>query len=181
MPNTSAVPATRSTKIAQGSAAGKNGKHVCYKADTGKEVYQTNRQACAWMYRCVQIERFLQYVAKMFREKGWSLDACVGKALKSGEFSLVRRSSAQKTLYNYYVDLGLLLIKNIDLPGESLPEKLSRNKKKAKSRENKRKLGRSIEDRPENVGLREEFGQMTVTIECYGGLSPRGRISPSIR
>jgi IS30 family transposase len=49
--------------------------------------------------------------------------------------------------------MGLLDVKNIDLP-----VKLRRSTKKHKSRENKRILGRSIEERPECVETREEFG-----------------------
>lgn len=52
----------------------------------------------------------------------WSLDACVGEALHSSRFSLSQMIST-KTLYNY-VALGLLPIKNINLPA-----KLHRNKK----------------------------------------------------
>lgn len=48
-------------------------------------------------------------------------------------------------------------IKNIDLP-----EKLSRNTKQYKVRENKKHLGRSIEERPETVDLREEFGHWEI-------------------
>jgi IS30 family transposase len=51
------------------------------------------------------------------------------------------------------VDLGLLPIKNIDLP-----EKLRRKTKAKKFRENKRNLGASIDERPEIVDLRTEFG-----------------------
>ena len=61
-----------------------------------------------------------------------------------------------KTLYNY-VDLGLLPIKNIDLP-----EKLRRSTKAKKARENRKILGRSIEDRPEIVELRTEFGHWEI-------------------
>lgn len=57
-----------------------------------------------------------------------------------------------KTLYNY-VDLGLLPIKNIDLP-----EKPKRNTKSSNARKNRRILGKSIEERPETVNSREEFG-----------------------
>ena len=72
-------------------------------------------------------------------------------ALEEGNFD---RSEilCTKTLYNY-VDLGLLNIKNIDLP-----QKLSRNTKIHKAKENKRVLGRSIEERPKEVETREEFG-----------------------
>ena len=69
------------------------------------------------------------------------------QALASGKF---RREEivCTKTLYNY-VDLGLLPIKNIDLP-----EKLRHNTKAKKARENKKNLGRSIEERPEIVEFR---------------------------
>lgn len=81
----------------------------------------------------MKTSRFLRFVVHMFIEKGWSLDACVGYALASGRF---RRDEivCTKTLYNY-VALGLLSIRNIDLP-----EKLSRNTKATKDRENKRNL-----------------------------------------
>ena len=49
--------------------------------------------------------------------------------------------------------MGLLNIKNIDLP-----QKLSRNTKIHKDKENKRGLGRSIEERPKEVDTREDFG-----------------------
>lgn len=57
-----------------------------------------------------------------------------------------------KTLYRY-IDLGLLGIKNIDLP-----EKLRRSPKKTQVHKNKRILGRSIEERPAYVNDRKEFG-----------------------
>ena len=61
-----------------------------------------------------------------------------------------------KTLYNY-VSLGLLPIKNIDLP-----EKLKRNTAKSQAAENKKKLSRSIEERPESIELRNEFGHWEI-------------------
>ena len=57
-----------------------------------------------------------------------------------------------KTLYGY-ADLGLLNIRNIDLP-----EKLHRSPKTARVRENKRVLGRSIEERLASIEDRTEFG-----------------------
>ena len=74
----------------------------------------------------------------------------MGYALVNNMFSR-NEIVCTKTLYNY-VDLGLLPIKNIDLA-----EKLKRRSKKKQSRENKKKLGASIDERPETVALREEF------------------------
>lgn len=63
----------------------------------------------------------------MFTKKGWSLDASVGYAKENNLFSS-DEMVCTKTLCNY-VDLGLLPIKNIDLP-----EKLKRNTKSSNAR-----------------------------------------------
>ena len=58
---------------------------------------------------------FLDYVQKRLQEHHWSLDACFGRALVTGEFQR-GEMVCTKTLYNY-VTLGLLgKIKSIDLP-----------------------------------------------------------------
>ena len=128
-----------------------NGKVFRFKAKTAWKAYQENRSHSGRTYDALEKRPFLQYVEKQFQEKQWSLDACVGRALEEASFE---RSEilCTKTLYNY-VDLGLLNIKNMDLP-----QKLSRNTKIHKVNENKRVLGRSIEERPEEVDAREEFG-----------------------
>ncbi len=66
-----------------------------------------------------------------------------------------------KTLYNY-VDIGLLPIKNIDLPA-----KLHRITKSTRVRYNKKKLGSSISDRPNSIENSEEFGHLE--IDCVLG------------
>ena len=85
------------------------------------------------------------------REIGCSLDACYGRALASKMFTR-NDMVCVKTLHNY-VDLQLIGIKN-----HNLPEKLTRTIKKSRVSKNKRKLGRSIEERPDTVELRNEFG-----------------------
>ncbi len=55
-------------------------------------------------------------------------------------------------LYNY-IDLGLLRVKNSDLT-----LKLRHNIKLSKVRKNKKKLGKSIEECPDSINNREEFG-----------------------
>ena len=63
------------------------------------------------------------YARKKFFTEGWSLDACVGRALKEGLFTR-NQIVYIKTLYGY-TTLGLLGIKNINLP-----EKLRKSPKK---------------------------------------------------
>ena len=94
---------------------------------------------------------FINYVIKHFFEDGWSLDVCANRSLATGEFSHYQ-TVCTRTLYNY-VDQGLMTIKNYNLP-----EKLKRNTKLHHVRQNKKKLGRSIEERPKEIEQRSEFG-----------------------
>ena len=146
---------TIKNEITRGIVALYGGKVRRYKADEGYAVYLEHRQECRRKYRCLETSAFLQYVNKHFKEDKWSLDVCAGRAIADGTFQR-EETVCTKTLYRY-VDLGLLPIKNIDLP-----EKLLRNTNQHKVRENKKNLGKSIEERPENVDLREEFGHWEI-------------------
>ncbi len=99
-----------------------NGKVARYKADKGEEVYLEHRKNSRRNYRCLETAGFLKYVEDQFFNEGWSLDSAVGNAKVKGLFT-DSEMVCTKTLYNY-VDLGLLKIKNIDLP-----EKLKRSEK----------------------------------------------------
>ncbi len=142
---------TVKNEIERGTVYMYHGKVKRYKAAVGEQVYKEHRQNSAKKYRALETSSFLQYVVTQFKNEGWSLDACFGNALVNGLFSR-DEMVCTKTLYNY-VDLGLLPLTNIDLP-----EKLRRNTKTKKARENRKTLGRSIEERPEAVENREEFG-----------------------
>jgi IS30 family transposase len=142
---------TVKNEIVRGTVVLYSGKVLRYKADAGQQRYNENRRSSTRKYRCLETSDFLRYVVKHFREDDWSLDACFGRALLSGELSR-KNMVCTKTLYNY-VELGLLTIKNIDLP-----EKLRRNTKPKRARENRKNLGKSIEERPKNVEDRKEFG-----------------------
>jgi IS30 family transposase len=134
-----------------------NGKVQRFKAKVAWAAYNQNRANSRRHFDVLEKARFLDYVVQHFKEDGWSLDACAGRALADGTFTR-DEIVCTKTLYNY-VDMGLLDVKNIDLP-----VKLRRSTKKHKCRENKRILGRSIEERPECVETREEFGHWEVDL-----------------
>ncbi len=138
-------------EIGRGTVLLYNGKVKRYKARAGQAVYEMNRRNSLKPYKLMECKRFIQYVEQHVEDDGWSLDACFGKALESGEFNR-DEVVCTKTLYNY-IDNGLLKIHNIDLP-----EKVSRQKHHKRCTENKRKLGDSIEERPQSVENREEFG-----------------------
>lgn len=146
---------TIKNEVERGTVLMYRGKIKRYKADEGKKVYLEHRQNSRKNYKCLETADFLKYTVEHFKTDGWSLDSCTGKAIESGKFPR-SRTVCTKTLYNY-VDMDFLPIKNIDLP-----EKLKRNTKTHRVRENKKKLGKSIEERPEIIALREEFGHWEI-------------------
>lgn len=153
---------TIKNEIDRGTVELYNGKVHRYKAKVGEVKYKANRQNCRCQYKRLKAARFLTRVTEEFKV-GHSLDSAAGRAKEFGDFS-PEETVCTKTLYNY-VDKGLLNIKNIDLP-----EKLSRNTKRAKVRENRRILGDSIDLRDKNVELREGFGDWEVdtVLGCKG-------------
>lgn len=144
-------PSTISNEIKRGTVTLYHGSVHRYKASAGQKAYEQHKHNGGHRYAHLVKHRFIAYTVNHFMNDGWSLDACTGRALQSGTF---KRSEivCTKTLYNY-VDQGLISIKNIDLP-----EKLHRSTKHQRSKINKRKLGRSIEERPAAINTRQEFG-----------------------
>ena len=159
---------TVKNEIERGTVTLYNGKIKRYKAETGAAAYRNHRKNCIKPYKRLETAAFIRYVEdNFFGEKHWSLDSCVGRALKCRAF---RRDEivCTKTLYNY-IDNGLLRIKNMDLP-----EKLRRSTKSKAVRENKRNLGKSIEERPKSVESRSEFGhwEFDSVLGCKGVNEP---------
>lgn len=132
-----------------------NKKVVIYLADTGNAVYKKNRSFCCPRYKRLICDQFIRYVCKKVKVNNWSLDACVGNS-KLHELFPITSMVCIKTLYNY-VDLGLMELKNIDLP-----MKLRRSTKPTRILKNRRKLGTSITQRPESIEQRTEFGHWEI-------------------
>ena len=134
----------------------KQGKHVeMYLADTGEAVYQKNRLNSCRTIKRLECSPFINHTVEMIQNHSWSPDACFGEALESGRFT---RSEmvCTKTLYNY-IDLGLLAVKNADLP-----QKLRRNTKPTFVKEHKKSFGTSIKEHPDVINSREEFGHWEI-------------------
>ena len=132
-----------------------NKKVMVYLADAGNAVYQNNRSNCGRKFSRLTCDKFVSYVVDKMKSNKWSVDASVGEALANGKFTR-DEAVCTKTIYNY-IDLGLLEIKNADLP-----MKLRINTRPKHIRENKRKLGESIENRPDSVNTRQEFGHWEI-------------------
>lgn len=148
---------TISNEIKRGTTTQiKNGKKIqAYFAETGQANYDRNRLNSKKNFKFLECKEFIDYVTEKVQVDSWSLDSSVGEAIVSGKFDK-SQTVCTKTLYNY-IDLGLLSIKNTDLP-----MKLRRSSKKSRVRKNKKTLGTSIEERPEEVETREEFGHWEI-------------------
>lgn len=145
------APSTVSNERDRGTVLLYHNKIKRYKASAGQHAYEEHRAASCRHYEYIEKKSFIEYVEKHFFDDKWSLDACYGRALEDGGFTREQVVNT-RTLYSY-VDLGLLNIRN-----HNLPEKLNRNTKPHRSRINKKKLGRSIEERPAEINNREQFG-----------------------
>ena len=121
-----------------------------YFADAGQRVYDEGRMrggAKSKLARCAEMLAFVE--SKVLGAEKWSLDAAVGFAAANGIFEGARFTA--KTFYNW-ADAGSAKAKNI-----GLLLKVRLKPKKAR-KERKKKLGRSIEERPAEAEGREEFG-----------------------
>jgi IS30 family transposase len=129
-------------------------EHTVYFPDTGQAVYKKNRSRCGAKYKLANVSEFIRFAVKKMQKDHWSPDAICGYVKAQGLFE--NAIVCTKTLYRY-IDLGLLPVKNIDLP-----LKVSRKTKSKRIRQHKKVLGASIEQRPAHIDDREEFGHWEV-------------------
>lgn len=154
-------PSTIGNEKKRGTVRLYRGLVTRYKAKAGQAQYEKNRENSRKSYKLLSVSRFIEYVDRHFREDHWSLDAIHGHALSSGAFK-AEEVVCTKTLYNY-VDLSLMGMRNIDLP-----EKVKRRHHGQTVRERRKVLGRSIEERPEEIESRETFGHWEADLVIGG-------------
>lgn len=130
-----------------------------YLADAHYEAYITNRANCGRRPKWVETDAFIEWADhKMLKDK-WSPDVVVQEAKTIFPEVIVPSTT---TLYNW-IDSGIMRTKNIDLL-----EKVGRKPRTTKgaSRRNVKVLGTSIEERPETIEDRQEFGHWEIdTVE----------------
>ena len=124
-----------------------------YFPDVGARIYVENRRNCGGHSTIMQAWEFVCFAEDKILNSNWSPDAVVGRAKRLDKFEYI---PSTKSLYNW-IDEGKLSVINLDLA-----MKLRRSTKKAKPREHKKVLGKSIEERPESVETREEFGHWEI-------------------
>jgi IS30 family transposase len=127
-----------------------------YRADLASAHYTNNKKKCGAKLKYFKDDsKALKEVEKRFMASGdcertrYSLDAIIGRMKLEG-----LEVFTSKTMYNYIEIGNITTITKFDLP-----RILGRKKtKKEIDRTNKRILGTSIEQRPEKINNREEFG-----------------------
>ncbi len=128
-----------------------------YFADLGQAEYDKHRLNCGRRPKWADTDTFIDWADdKMLNEK-WSPDVVIGFALNHDLFNPAI-IPCTTTLYKW-IDRGIMKTTNMDLL-----EKLSRKPKPAsqQNRKNKRKLGKSIDERPEGIESRETFGHWEI-------------------
>ena len=126
-----------------------------YFPDVGQRVYEENRQRCRKPLKLEQAKDFIDYAQDKILNDKWSPDTVCGRAKKLDLFDVM---VCMKTLYNY-IGQHLLKVKNIDLA-----QKVRRKPKKHRPKENIKKLGESIENRPAEIGDRTTFGHWEIDL-----------------
>lgn len=128
-----------------------------YSAEADYQTYLRNRQNCGRRPKWLKCDSFTSWADDKMLKKKWSPDMLVGRATKDNLFTsdLIPCTS---TLY-HWIDRGIMKTKNIDLL-----EKVSRKPRNDSPihRENRRILGPSIEERPEDVESRRDFGHWEI-------------------
>lgn len=134
---------------------GKKNYYRQYFAETGQAVYINHRKHCKPAFKLVRAQAFLDFAEKKIRKERWSPDAVVGHVLKNQLFPK-EETVCTRTLYRY-IDESFIGLSNMDLL-----LKLRRNTKQPRNRKRKRILGESIEQRPQVINDRSEFGHWEI-------------------
>lgn len=121
--------------------------------DAGQRVYEAHRQNSRPPLKLGKAYAFVSYAETQMLEEKLAPDTICGAARRSGQFE---ETVCAKTLYNY-IDQHLLKVRNIDLL-----LKVKRRQHTKGHPAHKRLYGLSIEERPESVNRREEFGHWEI-------------------
>ena len=124
-----------------------------YFHDAGQRMYEEHRRNSRPPLKLAKAHEFITYAEKQMLEEKLAPDPICGEARRSGRF---QETVCAKTLYNY-INQCLLKVRNIDLL-----LKVKRKPSGSGHPQHKRLYGMSIEQRPERINRREEFGHWEI-------------------
>ena len=129
-----------------------------YFPDTGQAIYEKNRKKCRAPQKIETCSRYIAYVEEQVLKEKRSFSSIRAEVLDKGLFN--EKEICSIALLYDYTERGLLKIKNLDLP-----EKVRRRPRgQGKDRSHKRLHGTSIEERPEKINDRKEFGHWEIDL-----------------
>jgi IS30 family transposase len=134
-----------------------------YCADAGQRIYEENARNKGPMLKIGKDHKLVKHIEKKIIKDKFSPDAVIGEIREKG--MKFEANISTKTLYNY-IDRGdvFLNLTNKDLPTKREKKKRGYNKVKIAHKNLK---GTSIEERPAEVELREEYGHWEM--DCVVG------------
>lgn len=129
-----------------------------YFPERGQAIYERNRArvCCKPKLENAKYKEFIAYIESAFLRSKYSIEVLYNAAIKNKGF-VKENTVCIGTIYTY-IDKGYLRIRNIDLPCKMQ----RRTAKSAVVRVHRRLYGRSIEERHEDIKLRNEFGHWEI-------------------
>ena len=127
--------------------------HTKYFSDAGQRVYEEHRRNSRPPMKLIKAFDFITFAEHQMLEEKLAPDTICGMVRRSG---LSFETVCAKTLYNY-IDQGLLRVKNVDLL-----LKVKRKPNKRGGKRHKHLYGMSIEERPDSINNRENFGHWEI-------------------
>ena len=125
-----------------------------YCADTAHNTYLKNQKEKGRPSKIGNDLKLIQYIESKIKNERWSPDAIIGNLKRQP--NKFKTSLCTKTIYNY-VDQGVFLnVTNKDLPVKREIQKQKHDKIQTINTKNLK--GESIENRPDYISEREEFG-----------------------
>lgn len=125
-------------------------EYEAYFADTGQSAARNNTGRRGGKYKLFEDPELMRRIENEIIINRYSPDSILGGLKRNGH--TFKTMVCTKTVYNY-IELGLMKVKNMDL---ILKPRLRVRKRIVRQR--KRVLGTSIEQRPQVVSERQEFG-----------------------
>lgn len=125
-----------------------------YSADLAQRKYEENLQVRGTQLKIGNDIKLANYIEDKIINEEYSPDAIIGELTASGRWGEFETRICTTTVYSY-IDKGIFL----KVTNKNLPVKKNKKRKYNKVKTQKRaEAGESIENRPEEINNREEFG-----------------------